>query len=351
MSKSHIQIHPNAKSKHDNKSQNLKKLDKLAQKYSWLVIGVFAVSTVVVLGLVVNEIRGNVGQAALDLAGYNSWKTTYGLNASANDANHNLSGDGVTNYNKYTLSQNLSNVFDGSVILDTAQTSSGSTTSTSTSSTSGAIPIVVGSGTVANKTLDASAPPISANSTTGSSKSTTPAAGTSLTAANLNPNGPALSNPTPSTGSTAINGSSSGKVATSTGGTTITNPSNNGASTAIPLPIPGSSSSGIVASTTSSSSASTNSSSGGTTGATTSTGGKVATSGTSAEANSTSASKTSGISAVSGAKTVTVRSGGEINFIIFALGLISLFTGGYLLKNKFTKNLLAVHQGEKSGKS
>lgn len=347
MSKSHIQVHPNAKSKHldQNKNQNLKKLDKLAQKYSWLVIGVFAISTVVVLGLVVNEIRGNVGQAALDLTGYNSWKTTYGLNASANDANWNQSGDGITNYNKYTLNQSLNNVFDGSVIPTAVQTSSGSTSTSSTSSTSGSIPTVGGPTTVANRTLDASAPAISANATTSGS-TTTPTVGSSnsLTPTNLNPNGPALSNPIPST-TTSTSGTISGRVASSSGGTTIANPSNNGGSTAIPLPIPGSSSSGIVASNTGTTSV-TNSSSTGTTAITNSNGTQIATS-----ANTTSLTKTSGVSVVQGTKTVTDRSGGEINFVIFAFGLISLFTGGYILKNKFTKNLLAVHQGEKSGKS
>jgi hypothetical protein len=353
MSKSHIQLHPNAKSKHVDSKQNLKKLDKFAQKYSWLIIGVFAVSTVVSLGLVVNDIRGNVGQAALDIAGYNLWKTTYGLNSNSNDANWNLSGDGITNYNKYTLNQSLALAFDGSVIPEAVTNNNQNGTDTSTQT----LPNVGGSTTVATRTIDATAPSISTNATsTTTSSSTVPAVGssTSLTASTLNPNGPALSNPTPSTGTNTSTGTSettTGATLASTGTSTVTNPTGTGGSTAIPLPIPGSGSgsNGIVASTvnTSNNSATTGTSTSTNT-STTQNNGTVNTSGTSVNPN---LNLTAGATSATGVKTETVRTGGETNFIIFTAALISLFTGIYLLKNKFTKNSLAVHQGEKSGKS
>ena len=343
MSNPKIHINPLAKSKHSHehhkKTRNL--LDQFAQKFSWVIILVFSISTFTALGLIFNEIKGNIGLAAQDLSAYNTWKIQYGLKASDNDSNWNKSGDGVSNYNKYLLGLNPNTTLDGSVIASII----------SGSSTSGSMPEIVGSKDPIVDTLQAKGPNLVDNnsSTSGSTGRSTTSGTTSSgniqpnigganspTINNPNTQVPILSNPTPS---------SNGKITapntgSSSSGTTIVTP-NTGSTT-----VAGSSSSGT---NTTANSQSNTTSSAINNSATTNT---VKTSGTNAStSNSTAANtgtKTSGTTAaLATKKTTTVRTGGEFNLILFLAGLASLASGVYILKNKFVKNSLAVHEGEK----
>ena len=349
MSTSKMHINPFAKTKndHENHKKTRNKLDKFAQKFSWVIVIVFSVSTFTALGLIFNEIKGNIGLAAQDLSAYNTWKVQYGLKDSDNDSNWNKSGDGVSNYNKYLLGLNLNTTLDGSVIMSNI----------STTSTSGSMPEIVGSKDPIVDSLQAKGPNIVVGNSSNPSTSGSNAGRTTTTTSsgNIQPNiggvnspvvnnpntqVPILSNPTPS---------SSGKISipntgSSSSGTTIVTP-NTWTTT-----VAGSSSSGTNTTPNSPANSPANTTSPAINN--TATSNTVKTSGaTASTADSTTAEtgvKTSGTTAVLATKkTTTVRTGGEFNLILFLAGLASLASGVYILKNKFVKNSLAVHEGEK----
>jgi hypothetical protein len=118
-----IKLHPVAsKSPKSNSKTKAKKIEGYSKKYGWLIILVFAVSTFTVLGLVFSDVSSQInnritGRADDELAEYSRWKLQFGLRATDSDANWNLSGDGISNLNKFRANLDPRNVTDGSVIL------------------------------------------------------------------------------------------------------------------------------------------------------------------------------------------------------------------------------------------
>ncbi len=338
MSNHKIHINPLAKSKNEaSHKTKLSKPSKFANQFSWVIVLVFSVSTFAALGLIFNEIKGNVGLAAQDLAGYSTWKTQYGFNSGDADTNWNKAGDGVSNYNKYLLGLNPNEVIDGSILVASTAKTDASTTfnKTTTNNLTGKL---AASTDPTSKSIEANGPSLAANTTTtantGSGSGIKPniAESTNPKSADPTNNVPILGNPTPS----------------ATGQIVASNPNTIPDGTKVAINDNTTTSAGAAKGTSASGGATANSISNTGTNSTVKTSGNtVSTSTTTTEAKPANTTAKTTTKPVAGKNTVTVRTGGEFNMMLFLAGLASLISGAYILKTKFTKNSLVVQQGEK----